>query len=95
MEATMSRFIKPTVEEVAAYCEERGNGIDPAHFWDFYEMKGWVVGKSPMKDWKAAVRTWERREGFKIGGPSSVVNQKTQTTLRAREDYLRQMEGER
>lgn len=54
------RFRAPTVEEVAAYCAERGNGIDAEAFVDFYKSKGWVVGKSPMKDWKAAVRTWER-----------------------------------
>lgn len=91
----MSRFVKPTVEEVAAYCDERKNGVDPEAFFDFYESKGWYVGRNAMKDWRAAVRTWERREGFKIGSQSSVVNQKTQATLRAREDYLRQMEGER
>jgi hypothetical protein len=55
-------FIKPTVDEVAAYWETRGNSMDPVRFWDFYESKGWVVGKSPMKDWQAAVRTWERGE---------------------------------
>lgn len=56
------RFVKPTVEEVKAYCEERGNGIDPQTFIDYYESKGWVVGKnSPMKDWKASVRNWESR----------------------------------
>lgn len=53
-------FKKPSIEEVQAYCEERGNSVDPESFVDFYESKGWVVGKSPMKDWKAAVRTWER-----------------------------------
>ena len=53
-------FRKPSIEEVQAYCEERGNSVDPESFVDFYESKGWVVGKSPMKDWKAAVRTWER-----------------------------------
>lgn len=56
------RFIKPTVEEVASYCTERNNGIDAQEFIDFYESKGWVIGKSPMKDWKAAVRTWENKE---------------------------------
>jgi hypothetical protein len=55
------RFVKPTVEEVKAYCEERGNGIDPQTFFDYYEAKGWTVGKNPMKDWKACVRTWENR----------------------------------
>ena len=56
------RFIPPTVDEVAAYCQERGNGLDPEAFVDFYASKGWMVGKNPMKDWKAAVRTWERSE---------------------------------
>ena len=54
------RFTKPTVEEVALYCQERMNGIDAQEFIDFYESKGWMIGKSPMKDWKACVRTWER-----------------------------------
>lgn len=56
------RFVKPTVEEVDAYCRERGNNIDPQAFIDNYERVGWVVGKNktPMKDWKATVRTWER-----------------------------------
>ena len=54
------RFRAPTVEEVAAYCAERDNGIDAEAFVDFYKSKGWMVGRSPMKDWKAAVRTWER-----------------------------------
>lgn len=56
------RFSPPTIEEVKAYCEERGNGVDPQAFVDFYTAKGWKVGKDPMKDWQAAVRTWERRE---------------------------------
>lgn len=54
------RFRAPSVEEVAAYCAERDNGIDAEAFVDFYKSKGWVVGRSPMRDWKAAVRTWER-----------------------------------
>ena len=55
------RFVPPTVEEVAAYCEERKNGIDPEEFWSFYDSKGWKVGRSPMKSWKSAVVTWEKR----------------------------------
>jgi hypothetical protein len=54
------RFIPPNVEEVESYCSERGNGIDAQSFIDFYESKGWMIGKNKMKDWKAAVRTWER-----------------------------------
>lgn len=57
-----SRFIPPTVDEVRAYCKERNNGIDPQAFCDFYEAKGWIVGKTKMKNWKAAVRTWEQRD---------------------------------
>jgi hypothetical protein len=54
------RFTPPTVDEVRAYCRERGNHVDPERFVDFYTAKGWRVGNQPMKDWKAAVRTWER-----------------------------------
>lgn len=59
------RFSPPSVEEVAAYCEDRKNGIDAQRFWDFYSSKNWMIGKSKMKDWKAAVRTWEARENPK------------------------------
>ena len=55
-------FTPPSIDEVSAYCTERNNGIDPQHFVDFYEAKGWMVGKNKMKDWKAAVRTWEGRQ---------------------------------
>lgn len=50
---------KPTLEEVRAYCAERRNKVDPAKFFHFYESKGWMVGKNPMKNWKSAVVTWE------------------------------------
>jgi hypothetical protein len=52
----------PSVDDVAAYCRERGNSVDPQQFVAFYESNGWRVGKNPMRDWKAAVRTWERRQ---------------------------------
>lgn len=53
-------FTPPTVEEVREYCQERNNGVNPEKWHDFYTSKGWMVGKSKMKDWKASVRTWER-----------------------------------
>jgi len=53
------RFVKPTLDEVKAYCVERKNQVDPSRFIDYYESNGWRVGKNPMKDWKAAVRSWE------------------------------------
>ena len=67
------RFIPPTVDEVAAYCQERGTSLDPDAFVDFYASKGWMVGKNPMKDWKAAVRTWERSEGRGTSGAGNRV----------------------
>ena len=56
------RFIPPTVEEVRAYCEQRHNNVDPQYFVDYQESRGWMVGKTKMKDWKAAVRTFERND---------------------------------
>ena len=53
-------FQKPTFEEVEAYCRERNNGVDVARWFDYYTSNGWKVGKNAMKDWRAAVRTWER-----------------------------------
>lgn len=58
-----SRFTPPTLAELEIYCSERKNGVDPQKFLDFYESKGWLIGKNKMKDWKAAVRTWERSSG--------------------------------
>ena len=55
-------FHPPTVDEVRMYCAERGNSVDEERFVDFYETKGWMVGKNKMKDWKAAVRTWEKQD---------------------------------
>lgn len=55
-------FVPPTLDAVAAYCAERNNGIDPQRFLDYYAANGWHVGKSTMKDWKAAVRNWERMD---------------------------------
>lgn len=56
------RFQRPTLAEVTAYCKERGNGIDPEAFLDYYDSIGWKINGKTMKDWKAAVRTWERRD---------------------------------
>ena len=59
---SMRRFAPPSLSEVEEYCRERNNGIDAQAFVDFYTSKGWKIGSAPMKDWKAAVRTWERRQ---------------------------------
>ena len=67
------RFEKPTLSEIKEYCIERNNNVDAQHFYDYYESNGWKVGKNSMKNWQAAVRTWERSEYRK---PNSKKNSK-------------------
>lgn len=59
------KFIIPTIEEISDYCKERNNNVNPEAFFNFYTSKGWYVGKNKMKDWKAAVRTWEQKDNQK------------------------------
>lgn len=61
-EPKQKKFNKPTVEEVAAYCQERNNEVNAEKFCSYYAAQGWKVGNHPMKDWKAAVRTWEQNQ---------------------------------
>jgi len=70
---TSRNFVPPTLPEVKAYCQERNNGINPEQFIDFYESKGWFVGKNKMKDWKAAVRNWEQRRKEERGEKNDTV----------------------
>ena len=73
-----TKFTKPSIEEIAAYCRERNNMINPELFFDHYESNGWKVGKTGMKDWKAAVRTWERNDngsGKRGSDPFDIRNQ--------------------
>lgn len=68
-----SRFSPPSYEDVVAYCAERGGKVDPQRWYDFYLSNGWKVGKNPMRDWKAAVRSWERNSiGAKSRGPNGI-----------------------
>lgn len=62
-----AQWVKPEPEEIAAYCAERQNGIDPEQFYDYYEANGWRMGQNPMRSWKAAVRTWERKKAGSSG----------------------------
>jgi hypothetical protein len=65
-----SKFVTPTVAEVKLYCLERKNSVDAEKFVDFYQSKGWKVGKEPMRDWKASVRTWEKgKQNGTTSGP--------------------------
>ncbi len=77
------RFRPPTVEEVEAYCFERNNKVDAERFVDFYASNGWRVGKNPMKDWKAAVRTWEKREDNSPMTAAQRADQERHEVLRA------------
>ena len=85
-----NRFTPPTVEEVQAYCRERQNNVDPQRFIDYYEARGWLIGKNKMKDWKAAVRTWER-SGYNNSPSRSAPQQQNQMSTAA-ENYLKLIE---
>lgn len=69
-------FKPPTIEEVTEYCKSRGSKVDPRLWYDFYQAKGWMIGKNKMKDWQAACRTWEKEtkgllpesKGSNLGG---------------------------
>lgn len=71
-----TRFIPPTVEQIQEYCDERGNDVDAQKFLDYYSSNGWKVGRNPMRDWKAAIRTWERNS---YGKPVNQVSRPKQT----------------
>ena len=81
----------PTLEEVKEYCTERGNKVDPERWFDYYTSNGWKVGKNPMKDWKAAVRTWERGES-KAKSRNTLLNyNETQTEVKPIELNLEEL----
>ena len=87
------RFTPPTQAEVEAYCRERGNRVDASRFVDFYESKGWRVGNQPMKDWRAAVRTWEREDNRgtdnRIGKPVAAQDYQQRDYSNAQQDAVR------
>ena len=90
IEDSNRRFTPPTLAEVRDYCQERGNNVNPERFIDFYSSKGWRVGNQPMKDWKAAVRTWEQRDSQKPVQQKTVVAQQYD-----QRDYSRTPEEEK
>ncbi len=91
-------FKPPSLAEVQEYCAERGNRVDAEHFCDFYASKGWMVGKNKMKDWKAAVRNWERQDAERAEGQTGVHRQGA-SKQSGGNDFLRMLaeyeEGER
>ena len=84
-----SSFTRPTLLEVKAYCEERHNGIVPEQWYDFYEANGWKVGRNAMKDWKACIRSWERRR------QEEQANKPKTREQEMHELYLKAMEEDR
>jgi hypothetical protein len=82
-------FHPPTVAEVAEYCREKGYGFDAEHFVSYYESNGWRVGKNPMKDWRAACRTWAKNEYSKPGKTKTVAQ-----TDYSQRGYQERQEGE-
>ena len=97
--AKQVRFSPPSVEEVDAYCRERGNGIDAQSFVDHYEANGWMRGKTKIKDWRACVRTWERDS---YGKPKKMItaseavpqqSKPSQSDLDYLNDILRRVKG--
>lgn len=75
-------FSVPTLEEVKAYCQERKNNVDAQRFIDYYTANGWKVGKNKMKDWKAAVRTWEKNN---FTSDNKRYNNETTETINGKE----------
>ena len=81
--AKSTRFVPPTLDEVATYCRERGNDVSPSKFVDHYESNGWLVGKNKMKSWQATVRKWEQNNFT-----AAAVKSDPRGTFAAAEEYL-------
>lgn len=79
---TKEKFTKPTLEEIKTYFAEKGYEEESERFYDFYSSKGWMVGKNPMKDWRAAVRNWVRgKEPQQILKPKQTIEEKNRESL--------------
>jgi len=76
-------FTPPSITEITAYCKERNNDVDAERFHDFYQAKGWMLGKNKMSDWKAAVRTWEKKDRAEPDKPS-IYDRLTRYIFRAK-----------
>jgi hypothetical protein len=88
---SIRRFTPPTIEQVTEYCRERNNGVNPVKWFNYYTANGWKVGKNPMKDWKAAVRTWE--EGGRNNGQYGSSNGGSDGKIRSAYSFLDEQSG--
>lgn len=68
-------FSPPSIEEIKSFCKERNNKVNPQQFFDFYTAKNWMIGKNKMKNWQAAVRTWEVRDNGNTTGYKNTTTQ--------------------
>lgn len=87
-------FVPPTVEEAESYCRERQNGIDARRFVDYYESRGWMLRDTPMRDWRAALRAWERREGAPAAAKAPPTPEELQENREHLEGVLKRIKGE-
>ena len=87
------RFKKPTIQDISDYCFERKNNIDAETFYDFYQSKDWKVGKNKMKDWKACVRTWEKRQVNNVKGTSK-IHLHLQKNMNVKQKLKQQLDNE-
>jgi len=92
-DSNSKRFKKPTINDIANYCIERKNNIDAETFFDFYESKDWKVGKNKMKDWRACVRTWEKRQ-VKNNKGISKIHLHLQKNMNVKEKLKQQLNNE-
>ena len=81
-----------SVEEVAEYCKERQNKVDPQKWWDYYTANGWKIGKNPMKDWKASVRTWEKNN-YDQPKKTNQFTSHEQRPIDQYEEFIRSLDG--
>ena len=77
------RFIKPAIQEIINYCQKRKNNINPQIFFNFYESKNWMIGKNKMKNWQAAIRTWEQldRSGKQLRNDTEIIRKRTEVEI--------------
>ena len=89
---TRQKFVKPSIEEIRQYCQEKGVNVDAEQFFNFYESKGWLIGKSPMENWRAAVSTWAKRM-VKSPNTSGTIPRKKESVLEHNLKVMDQMFG--
>lgn len=93
-ESKVKRFVKPTIEDVRAYVSEKGYSFDPESFFAFYESKGWVVGKNPMKNWRAACTTWQKgRNNNSNGYERETVSDKIRRSVDSATEFSQQLKN--